>query len=154
MANSGTAVPSEARPHHGQPAGLVSRTIAAVVDWAVVVVLLVLGYAAIAIAIFALDPRSFQFPDPRLVLGLLGFLVLLVVYWTLSWWLSGRSYGAHLMGLRVVDRRGSRLRLVVALVRAVACAVLPIGLVWAAVSARRKSLQDIVCGTSVVYDWR
>ena len=36
--------------------------------------------------------------------------------------------------------------------RAVACVVFPVGLLWSAVSAQRQSLQDIVFRTVVVYD--
>jgi uncharacterized RDD family membrane protein YckC len=39
------------------------------------------------------------------------------------------------------------------LLRAVTCVVFPIGLFWAALSKRNASVQDLVFGTSVVYDW-
>jgi len=45
------------------------------------------------------------------------------------------------------------MRLPRALMRALLCALFPVGLLWVAVSARNKSLQDIVSGTSVMYDW-
>jgi hypothetical protein len=32
--------------------------------------------------------------------------------------------------------------------------VFPIGLLWCAVSTSRRSLQDIVVRTSVIYDWQ
>jgi uncharacterized RDD family membrane protein YckC len=58
------------------------------------------------------------------------------------------------MGLRVVDRRGRKPAVLVALLRAGFCVLVPVGLLWCAVSRSRSSLQDIVLRTSVVYDWR
>jgi uncharacterized RDD family membrane protein YckC len=58
------------------------------------------------------------------------------------------------MGLRVVSRSGGDLSLGVALVRAAACVLFPVGLLWAAVSRGNRSLQDVVLRTRVVYDWQ
>jgi uncharacterized RDD family membrane protein YckC len=58
------------------------------------------------------------------------------------------------MGLRVVSYRGGRMTLPGALLRAVFCAAVPIGLLWVAVSRENRSLQDVVLRTSVVYDWQ
>lgn len=38
--------------------------------------------------------------------------------------------------------------------RALACALFPIGVLWVAVSRENWSLQDVVLRTSVIYDWR
>jgi uncharacterized RDD family membrane protein YckC len=75
-----------------------------------------------------------------------------VGYLSAAWAISGRTCGALLMGLRVVGP-GGRLRPAVALLRAVLCVLFPVGLLWCAVNARNRSLQDIVLRTSVVYDW-
>jgi hypothetical protein len=40
-----------------------------------------------------------------------------------------------------------------AFVRAVLCALFPIGLFWSAVSTRNESVQDLLVRTTVVYDW-
>jgi len=147
-------VPREARPYQGQRAGLVTRLVAAVIDGLVVALVLSAGYVALTAVIFLVDPRGFSFPQPRLVFSLaMGFLVL-VVYFTIAWRISGRTYGSLVMGLRVVGYRGENLRVVGAFVRALFCAVFPIGLVWVAVSRENRSVQDIVLRTSVVYDWQ
>ncbi len=52
----------------------------------------------------------------------------------------------------VTTRGGHRVRLPVALLRAIACALLPVGLLWCA-GRRRLSLQDLALHTTVVYDW-
>ena len=77
-----------------------------------------------------------------------------MVYLTVAWWLSGRSYGCLVMGLRVVNHRGGPLHLAGAFVRALFCAALPIGLLWVAVSRENRSVQDTVLRTSVIYDWQ
>ena len=57
------------------------------------------------------------------------------------------------MGLRVVDRHGHHPALVLAGLRALACVVFPIGIVWVAVNRRNRSVQDLLLRTSVIYDW-
>ena len=76
-----------------------------------------------------------------------------VVYLTGCWAITGRTWGSHVMGLRVVDRKGRRLRPTVALLRGLFCTFFPIGLVWCGVNPSRRSVQDIVLRTSVVYHW-
>jgi uncharacterized RDD family membrane protein YckC len=57
------------------------------------------------------------------------------------------------MGLEVVNRRGARLGPVRALLRAVFYTSFPVGLLWVAVDSRRRSAQDIVLRTRVIYAW-
>jgi uncharacterized RDD family membrane protein YckC len=125
-----------------------------VIDGIVLSLVLVAGYAAYAALLFLVDPLSFSFPDVSLVFSMATAFVVMVVYLTVSWRLSGRSYGCLVMGLRVVSYRGGRMTLVGALVRALLCAIFPIGLVWVAVSRENRSLQDVVLRTSVNYDWQ
>jgi uncharacterized RDD family membrane protein YckC len=147
-------VPREARPYQGRRAGLVTRMAAAVIDAGVVGVVLLAGYLAWVGLEFMVDPLGFRFPDPAAVLSLTWAFVVLVVYLTAAWTLSGRTYGDHVMGLRVVRRGGRPMRLSGAFVRALFCAVFPIGLLWCAGSRERRSVQDVLLRTSVVYDWQ
>jgi uncharacterized RDD family membrane protein YckC len=55
------------------------------------------------------------------------------------------------MGVRVTGRRAERLRPVIALLRAIGCVLFPIGLFWVAVDSQRRSLQDMLFGSRVVY---
>ena len=87
------------------------------------------------------------------MLSVTAGLVLLVLYLTVAWSIIGRTYGCHVMGLRVVSRRGKRLRPLVALLRAVLYVMFPIGLLFCAGGVGRRSLQDLVLRTSVIYDW-
>ena len=72
----------------------------------------------------------------------------------MAWSSTGRTYGHHMMGLRVVGPHGDRLSPPRALLRAVLCVGFPIGLLWCAVSRSRRSVQDVLVRTSVIYDWQ
>jgi uncharacterized RDD family membrane protein YckC len=147
-------LPREARAYQGRPAGVVTRVVAAVIDALVVAGLMVLGYAVVTALRLMADPLRFTFPDPSWLLSITTAFVLLVIYLGAGWAVTGRSYGGHVMGIRVLGRRKKRMRPVGALVRALACAVFPIGLLWCAVSPANRSVQDVVLRTRVVYDWQ
>lgn len=151
--NGLSPLPREARPYQGRRAGVVTRMVAALIDGAVVVLVLVAGYAGLAGLLFMVDPRNFQFPDTTLLRSFAAGFAVSVLYLTVAWSISGRTYGDLVMGLRVVSFRGQKLRVVSALVRAVFCTMFPIGLLWCAVSPANRSVQDVVLRTSVVYDW-
>lgn len=146
-------IPREARPYQGQRAGLVTRLIAAVLDSLVIGAVLLGGYLGLVGLLFLFNPRSFEFPDLGVVFSLAAAFFVAVVYLTIFWTLSGRTYGYLVMGLRVLGIGGRRLRLPGAFIRAVFVVVVPIGIVWIPLSRHNKSLQDLVLGTRVVYDW-
>jgi uncharacterized RDD family membrane protein YckC len=149
-----TPVPREARSFQGHPAGVVTRMVAAVVDLAIVVLVLVAAYLGYAGLRFMLDPRGFSFPDASLFRSALVAAFLTGCYLTAAWRLGGRTYGNLLMGLRVVPERGEHLGWIRCALRAAICVVLPITLLWAAVDRRCRSWPDLLLGTAVVYDWR
>ena len=153
MIKTDAAIPQLARPYQGKPAGLISRFLASSVDLVIMVAILVAMYAGWATLRFLLRPAKFQFPEPSILLIVVAGFAVLTLYLTLGWTMTGRTYGDHLMGLRVVDRAGGTLHLPRALLRALLCAVFPIGLIWTAISARNLSVQDILVRTSVTYDW-
>ena len=146
-------VPHEARSHQGRRAGLVSRIVAGVLDLLVLLVLLALGYLAANATSFIVRPRTFEplTAAQPVLLAVAGGSA--VVYLAGTWWIGGRTYGCHVMGLRVVDRRGRSPRLLVAVLRAATYVVFPIGVLWCAVTGSRRSLQDLLLGTYVLYDW-
>jgi uncharacterized RDD family membrane protein YckC len=131
----------------------VSRVVAAVLDLLVLLVLLAVGYLAVNATSFIVRPRTFEplTAAQPVVLAVAGGSA--VVYLAGTWWMGGRSYGCHVMGLRVVDRRGRPPRLLVAVLRATTYVVFPIGLLWCAVTGSRRSLQDLLLRTYVVYEW-
>ncbi|HET7349753.1 MAG TPA: RDD family protein [Marmoricola sp.] len=145
-------VPRAARPYQGEPAGLVSRFLAATIDTVGVAVVVVATYAGTSAVLYLARPRDFQPPEVSFLALTTAGLVLCVLYLTLAWTVTGKTYGDHVMGLRVVAPRGGRVRVVRSLVRALLYVAFPIGLLWCVVGTRR-SLQDALLGTAVIYDW-
>jgi uncharacterized RDD family membrane protein YckC len=149
----GVHVPAAAREFQGQRAGIVSRVLANTVDFGVLVGVLVGGYIGWAALRFLIDPATFTFPQVKPAWVLLIGGCLLVLYFWISWATTGRTVGNKVMGLRVVSFRGRLMRWSGALLRAIFCVLFPIGLFWAVISRRNRSVQDTVIRTSVVYDW-
>jgi hypothetical protein len=148
----GSTVPARAKPLQGRRAGIVTRGLADAVDVGVVLAVLGLGYVGVCVVRFMWHSRTFTLPAPSFLLVLVLGGIVSVLYLTATWGTTGRSYGKHLLGLRVLGPFG-RLRLWGAFVRSVLCVVFPIGIAWVIVSRGNRSLQDTVLRTSVVYDW-
>ncbi|MFZ0831944.1 MAG: RDD family protein [Mycobacterium sp.] len=132
-------------------AGIVSRGVAAVVDFLVVGTMLAALYVGLVLAKLVVRSTAFSFPSLNVVFSSTAAFVVSVLYLVACWSVSGCTAGAVLMGLRVVGRRRSRLTFPVSLLRAVTCVLFPVGLLWVAVDRQRRSLQDIVFGSRVVY---
>jgi uncharacterized RDD family membrane protein YckC len=148
-----SAIPPAARGLQGQRAGLVTRLLANTVDFCIAVLIVAAGYAGVAALRFLWNSRTFTFPAPSSAVLVVAGGAVMTVYLAACWTASGRTYGDHLLGLRVVGWRGRRLRPVGALLRAVLCVVFPIGLFWIALSRENRSAQDVLLRSSVVYDW-
>ena len=137
---------------HGHPAGIVSRGLAAVVDVAAIFILQVLIYAGAAAVRYIWSPNSFEAPGTGPLALLSSSAGLTVVYLTIGWATAGQTYGAAVLGIRVVDPLGRVPGWGRAAVRAVCCLAFPVGLLWAAVSTERRSVQNLLLRTNVVYD--
>lgn len=148
-----SAIPPAARGLQGRRAGLISRLLANTVDFGVVVGIVAVGYAGVAAVRFLWNSRTFTFPAPGFGPLVLVGGVVLTLYLTACWTAASRTYGDHLLGLRVVGGRGRPLRRVTALLRAVLCVAFPIGLFWIVISRDNRSVQDLLLRSSVVYDW-
>lgn len=147
-----TGPPGESRPRPG-PAGVVSRSLAAVLD--LLVVFLLMGAALLAVAgvRFLVAPLTFRWPSPSWPQSVAAGAGLAVAYLTVAWATSGRSGGAAVLGLRVRSAGGGPLGWFRAGLRATLCVGFPIGLGWALLSRRRRSLQDVLVRSVVEYDW-
>lgn len=137
----------------GRPAGIVTRTIACVVDALVVITALVLAWVGTAAVVFLASPARFTFPSPSWLLVVVLAEGVSVLYLAGCWATTGRTIGAQLLGLRVLSRGGSRLGWARSIVRAAAYVVFPIGLLWSAIDRHSRSVQDLVLASTVVYDW-
>ena len=138
----------------GSRAGLVTRSIADVVDAFIVLLLLVAGYLGLCAALFIFRPRTFSFPEPGRNWSMTIAAVGAIAYLTFGWYVGGRTPGKQLAGLRVVTSSVRPLAFPVALLRAVLYILFPIGLLWSAFSVKNGSVQDLLLRTKVVYDWR
>ena len=140
------------RARQGRRAGLASRLLAVAID-VVVVVFLMIGLLIVGSGIRALFTGTLELEVLSEELrGPLATLVLLA-YLAYGWGLNGRTVGMVLMGLRAVGRDGSDLSPWRGFWRAVLCLVFLPGILWALVSKRNASVQDLLLGTAVVYDW-
>lgn len=148
-----TATPAELRVYQGQHAGLVSRFVADAVDLIVVTGVVAIVYFAVGAFRFVVDAGDFRWPvlGPAPLSTLAWFLLVFYLAW--GWSGTGRTVGKQVLGLRVVGRRGGRLRFSVALLRSLICVLFPAGLLWCAISRERHSVADAIMRTSVVYDW-
>jgi uncharacterized RDD family membrane protein YckC len=143
----------EARAFQGLRAGVVTRTIAGAVDYALIASLTFGTWVGIAVLEFLVDPRSFEVPAwPFFYFVVLGYCYM-VLYLTIGWATSGRSIGSRLLGLRVVGRKGAKLSWPLAFLRASLCTLVPVALFWCVISRENRSLQDLLLRTSVIHDW-
>ncbi len=138
-------------PTRLRQAGIVSRGVAAVIDLTVVGFALGALYVGLILLRLMFNPSTFSFPTLNAVFSTAAMFAVAVFYLTGCWAVSGCTAGAAVMGLRVTGRRGGRVAPAIAVLRAAACVLFPVGLLWAAVDVRRRSLQDIVFGSRVVY---
>jgi uncharacterized RDD family membrane protein YckC len=137
----------------GHRAGFVSRVAADAIDLGVV---WALGLAALLFAgvvRYLLTGPPFRTPVLPSWLGAAAGAAIAVGYLASGWASTGRTVGKQVAGLRVLDRPGRRLPLRRALLRAVLCVAFPAGLLWVLVSRYNASVQDLLVGTAVVYDW-
>lgn len=134
-----------------QPAGLVSRALAAGTDLLVAAAIMAAGAGATVFGLFVLDVRNVDLSSSAWWFTTTAFLAICVLYLTVCWSVTGRTVGCVVMHLRVTGRRGQTLHLLRAVARAVCCTFFPVGLLWVAVSRERRSLQDLVIGSRVVY---
>ena len=146
------SIPEDAREFQGERAGFATRFLASVIDVSLVALLMVGVWLGIEILQLIFTPGVEVNPPRAATLVLWGY-AFTTLYWTVAWATSGRSLGAWVMGVRVVSRKGGRLGWLVALARAAFSVGFPIGLGWALVSKRNRSVQDVVLRTIVIYDW-
>ncbi|MDT5105162.1 MAG: hypothetical protein QOI25_2675 [Mycobacterium sp.] len=142
---------SESAPDGERVAGIITRGLAAVIDLLVVLLIMSALYGGLILVRLVYSPAAFSLPSLNAVFSTVVTFGVAVLYLTGCWTVSGSTAGAVTMGLRVVGRRSQRVRLLIALLRAIGCVLFPIGLLWAVIDWRRQSLQDIVFRTRVVY---
>jgi len=136
----------------GAPAGIVTRLLAALIDAVAAAALTGAVLGAAVAAVFVVNPVSFRWPTELAAQTSLLAFVVAVAYLTVGWATGGRGIGGAVLGVRVLARGGGRLGWVRSGCRAVLCVLFPLGLLWVAVSARRRSVQDLLTRSVVLYD--
>jgi uncharacterized RDD family membrane protein YckC len=145
---------TRARALQGKRAGFFSRVVAAALDVSIVFGLLLLGLGGYAVVNYLFTSNPLEYPDPGVVWNSVAFSALLVAVLTLAWSGSGRTLGNAAVGLRVLTESWDRPTWRRALVRAVVVVYVPvIAMLWILVSRKNAGLHDLVCRTTVVYDW-
>jgi uncharacterized RDD family membrane protein YckC len=144
---------AEARALQGHRAGFASRVVADAIDLGVAWLLGLAALLAAGVVRYLLTGPPLRLPVLPNWLGAGAGGVIAVAYLALSWAATGRSVGKQVAGLRVVDRAGRRLSLWRSFCRAVLYVLFPAGLLWVLASRRNASVQDLIVGTAVVYDW-
>jgi uncharacterized RDD family membrane protein YckC len=143
------------RELQGTRAGFVTRVLAAAVDVVLVFLLLLAAFGAFGVLEYLVSDQPLDLPDPGAVWSSALFLVILVVVLTEAWSGSGRTIGDALLGLRVVTESGARLSWKRAVARAVLLVIIPVvSMLWILVSRKNAGLHDLVCRTTVIYEWR
>ena len=137
-----------------RPAGIVTRILAALIDGVVVAALTGTVLGAVVAGLFVVNPVSFRWPHGLLAEASLVTVGVAVGYLTVGWATAGRTVGGAVLGVRVVANGGGRLGWTRSACRALLCVLVPLGLLWVAVSARRRSVQDLVVRSTVLYDAR
>lgn len=87
---------------------------------------------------------------------LVGLAIWIFLYNGACWALWWKTPGMSLLGLRVVERDGSDLRVRTGFRRAFwwqACFLVPLSQIGIIVGRERRALHDVLAGTTVVYDW-
>jgi uncharacterized RDD family membrane protein YckC len=144
---------AEARALQGHRAGFASRVVADAIDLGVAWLLGLAALLAAGVVRYLLTGPPLRLPVLPNWLGAGAGGAIAVAYLALSWAATGRSVGKQVAGLRVVDRAGRRLSLWRSFCRAVLYVLFPAGLLWVLASRRNASVQDLIVGTAVVYDW-
>ena len=133
--------------------GLVTRTIAFVLDAALIDAVAALVGLAIAL-VASLLPVSHAHDSVLVAVGVVAFFLWAGAYFVIFWSTTGQTPGSRLMQIRVTRTDGGGLGTTRALIRVgfLVAALVPLGagLLPILVTRRRRGLQDLVGGSVVV----
>jgi uncharacterized RDD family membrane protein YckC len=146
-------VPAVALPTY---AGLATRTVAFVIDAAVVNVAAFIGGASVTLALSIFGVSLDELPTAvAAAVGAAGWVLLSIAYFVGSWMLTGQTLGMRFMTIRVVRLDGKAIGFGQALRRLVGMliAALPLfaGYLLILVDDRRRGLHDRIAGTVVLF---
>jgi uncharacterized RDD family membrane protein YckC len=131
-------------------AGVVSRTLAYVVD-ALIVAVASAGIAAgmrLIASVVGSDARDLA--RTLTAVYLVALPAVFALYCAVFWALAGRTPGMAMVGVRVVGTSRDRVRWWSALVRGILLAYFPIGSLWLLVDRRHRAIHDLIARTLVI----
>jgi uncharacterized RDD family membrane protein YckC len=133
-------------------AGIVTRTLAFVMDAAIVNAVAIVVTGAVALILSVL-PGNERMHALQIAIAGAAFIGWCIVYWTTFWTTTGQTPGDRAMRIRVTAADGSRLHVVRAVVRlaGIVAAGVPLfaGFVPIMLTDRRRGLQDWLADTVV-----
>jgi uncharacterized RDD family membrane protein YckC len=133
-----------------RPAGLVSRTIAYLIDAVLIAGFFAVGTAVVSLVASVVSARAYDLTRGVASAYLIVLPAVLAIYCALFWSLAGRTPGMALVGVRVVSTGGRPVSGPAALVRAIVLAYLPVLALWAVVDRRHQGLHDKLARTVVI----
>jgi uncharacterized RDD family membrane protein YckC len=149
----------------GRYAGFFSRGAAWVIDRAIIfgittVVLLIIDFF---FGLFGIDDWLASLNSESTVQGLailfssVGIFLLVSIGYNIGFWLlSGQTPGKRVLGVRVIRKDGTRLKMGNAVRRQIGywiSAIFFLGYLWILVDNKRRGFHDILAGTMVTYSW-
>ncbi|WP_433291774.1 RDD family protein [Actinoplanes sp. CA-030573] len=131
-------------------AGVVSRTVAYVLDALTVSILSAGGAAATNMIASVIGADAHDVAQALTTAFLVGLPAVFALYCTAFWGLTGRTPGMALVGVRVVTTNRNRVGWWRALLRGFLLAYFPIGSLWLLVDRRHMAIHDKIARTLVI----
>jgi len=149
----------------GYHAGFISRMLSLIIDVLLLAVILAISGLLLEnltnitrTIVSKLPGGNFSSTETAFFSSIFGFVIVYSVYFIFFWAFLGRTVGAIIIGIRLVDRNGNKpsfgrcvLRF---LVEFGIPGMLTIGSIWIFINPRRRSIYDLISGTFVVYNWK
>jgi uncharacterized RDD family membrane protein YckC len=151
-------IPVEPQPSRfGNYAGPATRALAYFVDVVLALAVFSLSVAVIFFLANFVTHAGLHTGEIPEWISAVSFAAWLWAYFGGSWAASGKTAGMALVGVRVVNRDGTPLDPWRGVVRAPALALslmtFGLGLIGIVIGREHRSLQDVIAGSVVVYDW-
>ncbi|MFI5897730.1 RDD family protein [Actinoplanes sp. NPDC051513] len=131
-------------------AGVVSRTIAYVIDALIVSIASAGTAAGISLVASVVGSDARDLARTLTAAYLVALPAVFALYCTVLWGLAGRTIGMAMVGIRVVGTNRRPVRWWSALVRGILLAYFPIGSLWLLVDRRHRAIHDLIARTLVI----
>ncbi|WP_433383945.1 RDD family protein [Actinoplanes sp. CA-142083] len=131
-------------------AGVVSRTIAYIVDSLIVSIASVGTAAGMSLVASVIGSEARDVARTLTAAYLVALPAVFAFYCAVLWGLTGRTVGMAMVGIRVVGTDRGPVRWWSALLRGILLAYFPIGSLWLLVDRRHRAIHDLIARTLVI----